>query len=199
MNLDVLLPILRKDRDGWEEIAPCWPVAPGIAVYLAEVTPTPEGGQKIAYVLKQHLTSGTPKASALLERAKANLRVGLQNQIMEIEGGSVMRIARAAGFGASAVTLDDFHRNAMGWFSDATEFLVAVPAPEFVMLTPADGPAVAFLRELARKTVAAEQVVNLAGATFFLGPGGVRPDPDGPSPAPAAPPAKTFWQRLVGR
>ena len=69
MNLDVLLPILRKDRDGWEEIAPCWPVAPGIAVYLAEVTPTPEGGQKIAYVLKQHLTSGTPKASALLERS----------------------------------------------------------------------------------------------------------------------------------
>lgn len=194
MDLDFLLPILRSDTDSMAALAPYWPVVSGIALYLAEVKPRENGNLGVRYVLSNHLKS-LPPTPELLEIAHANLKVGLRVERKETALGNLLEVSRPGAFGASAVTLPDFHDNASSWTNSADVF-VCILSPDVAIVTGRDSTTIPKLRSMAAANAASSQPVNLAGITYWLGPNGASPDS---SPAQAdAQPAKPWWKRLGG-
>lgn len=116
MNKDRLLPVLRNlSNNTLSEAVVLRGVAPGLAVFLAEVSPTPHGTTRVSYVLRKHLPDKASVSELLFELAFRHLAEGLRVDVVEQSGERFHRVHRAKGLGASVIALPDFYEKAASW------------------------------------------------------------------------------------
>lgn len=116
MNKDRLLPVLRNvSSDILSEAGVLRGVAPGLAVFLSEVSTTPHGTMGVSYVLRKHLPDEPNANELLFGLAFRHLVEGLRVHVVEQSGERFHRVHRAKGFGASVIALPDFYERAASW------------------------------------------------------------------------------------
>jgi hypothetical protein len=116
MNKDRLLPVLRNlSNDILSQAGVLRGVAPGLAVFLAEVSPAAHGTMGVTYVLRKNLPDKPSVSEALFELAFRHLVEGLRVDLVEQSGERFHRVHRAEGFGASVIALPDFYEKAASW------------------------------------------------------------------------------------
>ena len=150
MNKDRLLPVLRNlSNDILSQAGVLRGVAPGLAVFLAEVSPTLKGTMGVSYVLRNHLPDKPSINELFFELAFRHLVEGMHVNLVEQSGERFHRVHRADGFGASVIALPDFYEKAASWCR-TKEMFVCIEDVNHVWVGTPDSKMARQLREKTR-------------------------------------------------
>lgn len=138
------LPVLRN-LDSLSEALVYSEVAPGLAVFLAQVGMTPRGTLGIDYVMAKAAQEQAIDVKALWAKAFSNLKDGLKVNAARHNGQTYFILTRQGNLAASAIGLPDFPAQATGWLGSA-RLLAAIPNPDTLMVCEAGSPVTGHLR-----------------------------------------------------
>jgi hypothetical protein len=184
MDRERLVPVLRNvHNDLFQKVGVQRGAAPGLAVFLAKLGPTPHGTIGVTYLFQHHLPERID-VDSLFEQALINLRKGLRVQVIEKDGDQFRLIHRAEGLAASVIALPDFLENAAQW-CDTKEMLVCIQDVNHAWVGALSSPMARDLQRKMHESVLTD-AIDLDPACFILRESGFeRLEPPLNSAAPA--------------
>jgi hypothetical protein len=143
-----LFPILRdyKAGDFFAQAVVHRPIAPELAVFLAQIGTTVEGNMGIEYAMQNRVESSSESIDDLFEEACHNLRAGLHVNAGEADGSKIFTFSHPSDMAASALCLPDFYDQVCSWFGQ-DKFFIAFTDPANLYVTAQDSPFTAKLRK----------------------------------------------------